>query len=421
MSILKNISRRSFLVSAGACLALPKLESFAASTAKDNNKKMIFIGQGYGFTEKSFYPEKAGRFSQIGLTDGLSPLEKHKNDFSLVGNLLNIGAGNPHCGSLTFLTGAAYTNPRNVKNSISCDQIAAEYLGKTSRYSSLVLSTNETKGGHGPALSMSWDKGGNPIAGINSSLALYKKLFASSEDKSTLLNRIKKRKSILDSMRINASGVSTKIAKTDKEKLDEYFQSLRQVELGFKRQVDWVNVAKPKAPFDLPEEIDGEKEIKLMYDMIALAIQTDQTRVISYMLPEQSLLNSMDITMPVHSISHYNLSTERTEKSMQRDRKCTELFGYLLDQLKEKKDEQGQRLFDSCLIAYGTNICAGHKIVDFPLFLSGGALNLRLGESLMLSKKNTPLANVWLTLLQEAGVPIEKFSHSTGTEKDLLA
>lgn len=138
------------------------------------------------------------------------------------------------------------------------------------------------------------------------------------------------------------------------------------------------------------------------------------------MLPEQSLLGCMGITMPVHSISHYNLSTERTEKSMQRDRKCTELFGYLLDQLKEKKDENGERLFENCLVAYGTNIRAGHKIIDFPLFLSGGGLNIRLGESLVLPKKNTPLANVWLTLLQQAGVPREKFSHSTGVESSLL-
>ena len=169
-----------------------------------------------------------------------------------------------------------------------------------------------------------------------------------------------------------------------------------------------------------PGDINGEAEIKLMYDMIALALQTDQTRVITYMLPSQSVLTSMGITMPVHSLSHYNLSKDRTEKSMERDRKCTELFGYLLDKLKEKKDEKGQRLFDSCLVAYGTNIRAGHKIVDFPLFLSGGAMKLRLGESLILSKKNTPLANIWLTLLQQAGIPIKKFSHSTGTESNIL-
>lgn len=422
MSIIKNFSRRSFLASAGAFLALPALETFAGGKASSSNKKMIFLGQGYGFTEKSFYPEKSGRFADIGLTDGLSSLKRHQNDFSIIGNLLNVGAGNPHCGSLTFLTGAAYTNPRIVKNSISCDQVAAQYLGRDSRYTSLVLSTAEDKSGHGPALSMSWDKSGNPIAGINSSLALYKKLFASNENKDALLHRISKRQSILDSMRVNAASVSGKIASSDKEKLEEYFQSLRQVELGLKKQIDWVNIPKPGAPFKHPEKIDGEAEVKLMYDMIALALQTDQTRVITYMLPSQSVLTSMGITMPVHSLSHYNLSKERTEKSMERDRKCTELFAYLLDKLKEKKDEQGQRIFDSCIVAYGSNIRAGHKITDIPLLLSGGAVKgLRLGESLNMPNKNTPLANVWLTLMQESGIPVEEFSHSTGTERTLIS
>ena len=340
-------------------------------------------------------------------------------------NIINVGTTNPHCGSLTFLTGAAYTSPKNIKNSISCDQLAAEHLSKDTRYKSLILSTNETKSGHGNTrsnlLSMSWDKAGNPLSGLNTSLDLYKKLFASNEDKSALLRRINKRQSILDSMRVNAGSVSKKIAKSDKEKLDEYYQSLRQVELGLKKQIDWVNIAKPEAPFKHPEKIDGIAEVKLMFDMIALAIQTDQTRVISYMMPSQSVLTSMGITMPVHSLSHYNLSEERTQKSQERDRKCMELLGYLIDQLKEKKDEEGKRLYDECILAYGTNIRAGHKIVNPPLILSGGGIkNLRLGESLILSKEKTPLANIWLTLMQGAGIPIEKFSHSTGIEKEIL-
>ena len=426
MNIIRNFSRRSFLASAGAFLALPSLETFAEKKNLISNKRMIFLGQGYGFTEKSFYPEKAGKFSEIGLTDGLSSLAKNKDDFSIIGNLLNVGTTNPHCGSLTYLTGAAYSSPKNIKNSISCDQLAAEYLCKNTRYKSLILSSNELKSGHGNQrsnlLSMSWDKAGNPLASFNTSLDLYKKLFASNENKDVILRRINKRQSILDSMKVNAGSVSNKIAKSDKEKLDEYFQSLRQVELGLKKQIDWLNIPKPGAPFKYPENIDGEAEVKLMYDMMALALQTDQTRVITYMLPSQSVLTSMGITMPVHSLSHYNLSKERTEKSMQRDRKCTELFGYLIDKLKETKDEQGQRLFDSCVVAYGTNIRAGHKITDIPLLLSGGAIKgLRLGESLKMPKKNTPLANIWLTLMQEIGIPIEKFSHSTGTEKALLS
>lgn len=176
-----------------------------------------------------------------------------------------------------------------------------------------------------------------------------------------------------------------------------------------------------EAPFEHPETIDGESEVKLMFDMIALAFQTDQTRVSSCMMPSQSVLSSMGITIPVHALSHYNISEERRVNAGHRDKKCTELFGYLLDRLKETNDLHGGRLFDSCVVSYGTNIRSSHGLKGFPLFLSGGGIeNLRLGESIMLPPE-TPLANVWLTLLQQAGVPIEQFSHSTGTASEILA
>lgn len=158
-----------------------------------------------------------------------------------------------------------------------------------------------------------------------------------------------------------------------------------------------------------------------MFDMIALAFQSDQTRVSSYMMPSQSVLSSMGITIPVHALSHYNISEERKINAGHRDKKCTELFGDLLDRLKEKKDLNGQRVYDNCIVSYGTNIKSSHGIKDFPLFLSGGGINnLRLGESIKLPK-DTPLANVWLTLLQQAGLSIDQFSHSTGTLPELLA
>ena len=102
------ISRRLFLQTASAFLALPYLESLASEKTDKDIKRMIFLGQGYGFVGKSFYPSEDGKFSDIGLTEGMSPLKKHQSDISILGNLENKGATNPHQGSLTFLTGAAY-------------------------------------------------------------------------------------------------------------------------------------------------------------------------------------------------------------------------------------------------------------------------------------------------------------------------
>ncbi len=421
MSILTTTpSRRSFLKSATACLALPYLDAFAATgkSSAAELKRMVFLGQGYGFLPE-FYPTQGGKFSEIGLTEGLSPLKKHQDDITLLGNLLNVGTTNPHCGSLTFLTGVA-NEGRTVKNgAISCDQVAAERLCQNTRYSHLTLSTDDNAG-HGQCLSLAWNKQGSPIPGINTSLELYDKLFSAKETKEQVMRRIKTRRSVLDGLEVNARSISRQIASSDKEKLDEYYQTIRQVELGLKRQLDWANTPKPKAPYGHPETIDGESEVKLMFDLIALAFQTDQTRVSTYMMPSQSVLSSMGITIPVHALSHYNISEERKVNAGYRDKKCMELFGYLLDQLKEKKDLNGQSVYDSCVVAYGTNIKSAHGIKDFPLFLSGGGIkNLRRGESVKLSQ-DTPLANVWLTLLQQAGILIDRFSHSTGALPQLL-
>jgi len=419
MSLLTSpVSRRSFLASTSACLALPALDTFAApaSVAIEQPKRMVFLGQGFGFLPE-FYPTESGKFSEVGLTEGMSPLKKHQDDISLLGNLVNIGAFKPHEGSETFLTGA---NQRG-KNSISCDQVAAKHLCRHTRHSHLTLSTKERKG-HGKFLqSLAYDDEGNAIPGLNTSLELYEKLFVAKETKEQLMTRIKTERSVLDSLQVNAQSISRRIAKTDKEKLEEYYQTVRQIELRLKKQIEWADKnPKPKPPFQYPEAIDGETEVKLMFDMIAVAFQTDQTRVMSYMMPSQSVLSSMGITIPVHSISHYNASKERRDAGALRDKKCMELLGYLLDRLKEKKGLDGQRVYDNCVVCYGTNIKSGHSLNGLPLFLSGGGIkNLRLGESIKLPTA-TPLANVWLTLLQQVGVPVEQFSHSTGAVPELL-
>ena len=421
MSIITSLNRRSFLKSASALLALPYLETYAADSKVKKAKRMVFLSQGFGFVEDSFYPTQAGKFSKIGLTEGMSSLKKHVNDITLLDNLINLGATNPHVGSATFLTGAAYTNPNAIKNTISCDQVAANYLCKDTRYSHLTLTTKDDSGHGKTAKSLSFDRNGNPVSGIATSLGLYQTLFSANESKERVLMRIQKERSVLDTMKLNVKSVTGNIAKSDNEKLDEYFQSIREIELSLKKQVEWVNIPKPKAPFSYPQNPDGEAEVKLMFDMMALAFQTDQTRVASYMMPSQSVLSSMGITVPVHALSHYSISAERKVLARKRDKKCTELFGYFLDKLKATKDQNGESLYDNSLVCYGTNIRTVHAIIGFPVFLSGGAIkNLRLGESIKLPK-NTPLQNVWLTLLQQTGIPIDKFSSSTGTVSQILS
>ena len=431
--VTNSITRRSFLRGAGQiCLALPFLETFASAKATTTPppKRMVFLGGGFGFTKDTFYPTESGRFSEIGLTEGLLPLKRHQDDITMVANLTNLGATNPHGGSVSYLTGAnvAGTPGKGFFNSTSCDQLVAQYLGKETRFPSLALSATEPDGsqnsGHGPGLSLSWDDSGNPIPGISSPLELYRTIFSNPADSPDGLNRrLAKKHSILDIVRLDGGSLKRNLAKSDHEKLDEYFQGLRQIEKGLERQSLWSEIPKPKAPFDEPVQImPGEEEIKLMYDMIIIALQTDSTRVLTYRQPVCSILIGMGIQLKAHSLSHYGFSNPRTLASRERDKKCSELFAHFLDRLKEAKDIDGSRLYDNCIVSYGTNLRSGHELKNLPAILSGGgAKNIKHGRHIILSKEDTPLANYWLTLMQEAGVPRERFSHSTGILPELLS
>ena len=411
-------------------MALPFLETFAkaAATSKTPPKRVIFLGGGFGFTSDTFYPKAAGRFAEIGLTEGLAPLKRHQDDITMVANMSNLGATDPHGGSVSYLTGANVegTPGKRFHNSISVDQLIARHLGRENRFESLTLSANEADGGqnsgHGKGLSLAWDDAGNPIPGINRPIDLFYTLFANPGDAPDKIHvQLKKQQSILDVVRMNAGGMKQTLSKGDQEKLAEYFTGVRQVETGLQRQALWADIPKPEAPFEAPDEgLTGEEAIKLMYDMMIIALQTDATRVVSYRLPVCSLLSSIGIKLQAHSLSHYGFSQPRIDASRQRDQKCMGLLAHFIDRLKEAKDIDGSRLYDNCIVSYGTNIRSGHELKNVPAILTGGgAKDIKHGRHIVLPQEDTPLANYWLTLMQQAGVPIEKFSHSTGVIPEL--
>ena len=154
-------SRRSFLRAGGALIALPFLETFASAKqlASSAPRRLVFLGGGYGFTHESFYPKKAGAFSKIGLTKGLEPLREHMQDVTLVSNLHNPKITDPHAGTAGYLSGS--------KLKVSCDQVAAQQFGDSSRFASLVLTSRGDNSGHGSGgISLSSNLKGDPIAGI---------------------------------------------------------------------------------------------------------------------------------------------------------------------------------------------------------------------------------------------------------------
>ncbi|MCH9654202.1 MAG: DUF1552 domain-containing protein [Cyanobacteria bacterium] len=426
----RKLNRRHFLRGTGTLIALPALESIgfrrfasAASTGPAApSKRCVFLSIGFGVTKETWFPDINQTGADYELSEGLAPLARHKSDFTVVQGCSNQFTNEAHWGSTFWLTGAnRYSVPgQNMANSISVDQVVAQQLGRNTRFSSIQLNSSDLQG-HGPGLSLAWDQRGKPVAGHKDPVQVFHKLF--SADDLPLEQRqaaIAENRSVLDAVLSEARRVQRGLSKTDTDKLDEYFQGIRDIETRLNKDESWLDVPKAKAPLDEPEPgLKGKAEIEIMQDLIVAALQTDSTRSLSYRMPGQSLLQSLDLKPSSHNVSHYSPG-ERMEASKARDKAHSELLARLIDKLKATKEADGSSLFDNTAVAFGSNISSIHYLTNCPTVLTGGGANLKLGQHLVLPK-DTPLCNVWLTMLQGLGIKAERHGDSTGTVKELQA
>jgi hypothetical protein len=421
-------TRRHFLRSTGTLIALPALESigfkaFAAPKVSAPPKRMVFLGFGWGVTNETWFPDAKKTGAVWELSEGLKPLARHQKDITVVQGCANKFANEAHWGSTFWLTGAnRYAEPgQSFHNSISADQVAAAHLGKETRFASIQLNTPDVaNSGHGPGLSMAWDPRGKPMAGLENPVAAFHRLF--SDDSTPLSERqamLAQKRSVLDAVLEDAKRVQNGLTKADIDKLDEYYQSIRDIEVRLGKDEQWLSVPKSKPPITEPKPgLAGKAEIEVMYDLIVAALQTDSTRVLTYRQPVGTLLQSLGTKVAPHDMSHYSPG-DRMAASQKRDTTQSELLAGLIDKLKATKEADGTTLFDHIALAYGSNIRTIHYLDNCPTVLTGGAANLKLGQHLVLPK-DTPLCNVWLTMLHGLGIEAERHGDSTGLVKELI-
>ena len=426
---MSNLNRRHFIKGAGTTLALPFLASlqsngFSKEKNTESPNRMIFLCFGWGVTKETWYPKKDKTGKNWQISAGLKPLEKYKNDFTIIQNTQHKFSDNGHWGSTFYLTGAnKYGVPgKSFNNTISVDQIAAAKWGHHNRYSSIQLDCKgaESQNGHGPGLSASWNKSGKPMPGVQTPFQLYNKLYGN--DKMTPAQKqmmIKEKRSSLDIVLSDLKRVNKKLGTQDKDKLNEYLESVRNIETTLAKEQSWLGTPKPNAPItEPPKSIEGYEEIKLMYDLMIAAMQTDSSRVFTYRQPVQTLLNSLGLATNAHDMTHYAKGL-RYENSQIRDAKQSELLAYLISKLKKTEDQNGQSLFDTTTVSYGSNISNVHTLTNCPAIVTGNRKNLKLGQQLVMPEK-TPLCNLWRTLLKASGIEQQQFGDSNGLIEDLL-
>jgi hypothetical protein len=244
-----------------------------------------------------------------------------------------------------------------------------------------------------------------------------------SDESTSLAERqamLAEKRSVLDAVLEDAKRVQKGLTKTDTDKLDEYYQGIRDIEVRLGKDEQWMTVPKMRPPITEPKPgLAGKEEIKVMYDLIVAALQTDSTRVITYRQPVGTLLQSIGTKIAPHDMSHY-APGDRMAASEQRDATQSELLAGLIDKLKTTKEADGTTLFDHTCLAYGSNIRTSHYLDNCPTLLAGGGAGLKLGQHLVLSK-DTPLCNVWLTLLNGIGSKSERHGDSSGVVRELIA
>lgn len=424
------LGRRTFLRAAGTSLALPFLPSFsrqafAAEAAPAVPKRMIAISFGYGVTNETWFPDPKQTGTDYGFSPGLAPLARHKQRITIIQGLANKFSNEGHWGSTFYLTGAnRYALPGlNFYNSVSADQVVAEQSGRQTRFTSLQLNSKDNyESGHGPGLSLAWNRQGKPIAGIDTPLAVFHKLFG--DETAPLEERqraLAEQRSVLDAVLVEAKAIDSRLSADDRCKLDEYFQSIREIETRLAKDEAWMTRPKPKAEITQPPEgANGIAETRLMHDLMIAALRTDSTRVITYRQPHWNLMKALDIDYHPHDVSHY-MPGSRMEASQKRDLKMSGLLAEFIDKLAAVKEADGSTLLDNVSLSFGSNIRSIHYLDNCPTILAGGGAGVTHGRHIVLAAKQTPLCNLWLTLLQGLGIEVDSHGDSTGTLGELTA
>lgn len=433
----KSIKRRSLLRGTGTCLALPWLEAMmpqgiAAPTTPNIVPRMGMFYFGTGMNMRQFYPEGFG--SDAGMSRILRPLEKHRGHFTVLsGTCLNHGGG--HDGAYPFSTSIA----RGEKQSTSPDQMAAELHGKHTRFPSLQFSVKRGTGfGSQVLATISWNRQGVPLAAENDPQTIFNQLFrpTSEEQKAQQGDEFRQRASVIDAVLSDAKQLHGKLGHADRQQLDQYFNSIREVELGLRREIDWADRPKP-AP-KLGGYGDYEKAVspegngkfvydtyaKLMYDLIALAFQTDSTRVISYVVRTElagGVYPEFGVSKGYHELTHHGNDPKNLEELAKVDTIYMQHWSYFLDRLASIR-EGDDTLLDHTMLGFSSGMGIGHSKDTLPTMLSGGGkLGIRHATHLQLPEQ-TPLSSLWQTMTEKMGVKVnEPFQDSTGSIGELLA
>ena len=441
-----RMQRRTLLKGLGACVGLPWLEAMSENaksittagsmTASEIPRRAMFTYWGLGLEIRGFTPKDTGK--NYTLTPSLKPLAPFKDDITILTGLTSFSGGHGSCSCL--LTGL--NTIRNAQTLTSVDQQIAAHHGSATRFPSLVLGTVRETGFGGPTpMTLSWSRNHTPITPENRPEVLFEKLFGSENNKTLTAAKeaLAQRGSLLDSIKDQATKLQRRVGKADSERLDQYFTSIRDLEDRIKVEGEWIDRPKPKMPKPdygqgsprdrIANDGRGYSEYtRMMFDMVAMAFQTDSTRVATH-IPrtegdEARCYGYMTKSKwDLHTITHHNEQEDKIVFWREIDAMYLAEWAYFLGKLKDVKEGSGTML-DNTMAAWATTNGGfnAHDSNLLPCILSGGSA-LGIKHQGHLVQKDVPLANVWQTVVEKVGMPVpENFQGglAKGVIKELL-
>ncbi len=421
--------RRTFLRGLAATLALPSLPSLAAASARTSSPlRLAFIYIPNGVNLDTWRPNGPNLESET-----LAPLAGLRDHFSVLRGLDHDkarpngdGAGDHARANATFLTGcqARKTAGSDIRVGVSVDQIAAQHVGHLTRVPSLELSTDPPRrSGHCDSgyscayqFNLSWRSATTPAPAERDPRLVFEKLFGSGDEAGDRRRRAQQR-SVLDFVIDDAKSLNRRLDSADRPKMDEYLTAVRDVERRIEQAEKFrVEVPEDQRPNGVPEA--HKEHIRTMYDLMALAFQTDTTRIASFLLAHDGsnrTFPEIGVNSAHHELSHHRGNAEMLRNIALIDRFYVEQFSAFLQKLHDTPEGDGT-LLDHSMIVYGGAIADGnrHNHDDLPLLLAGhGNGSIRQGRILE-AGKGTPMTNLYLSLLDRMNVPAERVGDSTG-------
>ncbi|MCA9052282.1 MAG: DUF1552 domain-containing protein [Planctomycetaceae bacterium] len=417
------LSRRTFLRGSGAAvIGLPLLEAmrpifgrsaFAAETGENPSPpRFVACCATLGFHTPFLFPDQPGR--DYALTPYLEPLADHRDQMTVLSGLSHPEqqGNNGHASEMTWLTSAQRPGLAGFRNTISLDQMIADQIGIETRFPYLALSTS--------GRSMSWTSSGVEIPGETSPAKLFKALFVDGTEAEIAaeMRQLQRGRSILDTVGGQAKQLEHDLGKRDREKLDEYLTAVRSLETRLQQSQGWTTRPKPKVDAELPKDVQDRNDAiakqRLLFDMIALALQTDSTRTVTFQLSGMNAVPTIPgVSNDWHNLSHHGKDPAKIDELKIIEAAEFAVFSEFLARLKGI-EENGRSLLDHTAVLYGSNLgnASSHDWHNLPIVLAGGGY--RHGAYLAHDEKsNTPLANLFVSLAQRMGLEIDRFGSST--------